>query len=68
MSDLIPVLSYLKANSIWFNDQLTRIIQREMSYDAFSTDLKTQDAVIRNLEIIGEAARTLTAYINVSPK
>jgi uncharacterized protein with HEPN domain len=27
-----------------------------MSYDAFATDELTQDAVIRNLEIIGEAA------------
>ena len=30
-----------------------------MSYDAFRTDYKTQDAVVRNLEVIGEAARTL---------
>jgi uncharacterized protein with HEPN domain len=28
-----------------------------MSYDEFMADLKTQDAVIRNIEIIGEAAR-----------
>jgi uncharacterized protein with HEPN domain len=28
-----------------------------MDYDAFLIDTKTQDAVIRNLEIIGEAAK-----------
>jgi len=32
---------------------------RDMDYKTFSSDLKTQDAVIRNLEIIGEAARHL---------
>ena len=32
---------------------------RDMDYRRFSSDLKTQDAVIRNLEIIGEAARHL---------
>ena len=30
-----------------------------MSYDAFRADGRTQDAVVRNLEVIGEAARTL---------
>jgi len=30
-----------------------------MSFDDFAGDRKTQDAVIRNLEIIGEAARAL---------
>ena len=30
-----------------------------MDYNAFESDRKTQDAVIRNLEIIGEAAKTL---------
>ena len=30
---------------------------RDLDYKTFSSDLKTQDAVIRNLEIIGEAAR-----------
>jgi uncharacterized protein with HEPN domain len=32
---------------------------KDMDYDAFTTDKKTRDAVIRNLEIIGEAARVL---------
>jgi len=30
-----------------------------MSYDEIMTDLKTQDAVIRNIELIGEAAKQL---------
>lgn len=30
-----------------------------MSFDEFANDRKTQDAVIRNLEVIGEAARVL---------
>jgi uncharacterized protein with HEPN domain len=30
-----------------------------MSFESFRQDGKTQDAVIRNLEIIGEAARNL---------
>ncbi len=30
-----------------------------MTYDAFRADSKTQDAVVRNLEVIGEAARAL---------
>ncbi|WP_257211905.1 HepT-like ribonuclease domain-containing protein [Mesotoga sp. H07.pep.5.3] len=30
-----------------------------MSYDEFMADLKTQDAVIRNIEITGEAAKQL---------
>jgi len=32
---------------------------KDMDYKAFEADRKTQDAVIRNLEIIGEAARTV---------
>ena len=32
---------------------------KDMDYKAFEADRKTQDAVIRNLEIIGEAARTI---------
>ena len=33
----------------------------EMSRKAFEQDVKTQDAVVRRLEIIGEAARRLSA-------
>lgn len=32
-----------------------------LAYAAFLRDTKTQDAVIRNLEIIGEAAKRLSA-------
>jgi len=31
-----------------------------MTYDHFQADTKTQDAVIRNLEIVGEAAKSLS--------
>ena len=36
-----------------------RAYTQGMTYDAFAADLKTQDAVVRNLEVIGEAARAL---------
>lgn len=32
-----------------------------MTYEAFLADTRTQDAVIRNLEIIGEAAKNLSS-------
>ena len=32
---------------------------KDMDYNAFEADRKTQDAVVRNLEIIGEAARAV---------
>ncbi len=31
----------------------------DMTFDAFALDAKTQDAVVRNLEIIGEAVKRL---------
>lgn len=31
-----------------------------MTYDSFVADVKTQDAVIRNLEILGEATKNLS--------
>lgn len=34
-----------------------------LSYPEFLTDLKTQDAVVRNLEIIGEAAKRLSPAV-----
>jgi len=34
-----------------------------MTYEAFMADSKTQDAVIRNLEIMGEAAKNLSAEL-----
>lgn len=36
-----------------------RVYVAGLDFEAFVADEKTQDAVIRNLEIIGEAARTL---------
>lgn len=46
-------------------DDILEAIERITEYtegtnwDTFSSDRKTQDAVVRNLEIIGEAARNL---------
>lgn len=34
-----------------------------LTFDEFTQDRKTQDAVVRNLEIIGEAAKNISAYI-----
>jgi uncharacterized protein with HEPN domain len=34
-----------------------------MSYETFMTDTKTQDAVIRNLQIIGEATKSLSEQL-----
>jgi uncharacterized protein with HEPN domain len=34
-----------------------------LTYEAFLADLKTQDAVIRNLEIMGEATKSLSAAL-----
>jgi uncharacterized protein with HEPN domain len=36
-----------------------------MTYEVFLTDTKTQDAVIRNLEIIGEAAKNLSEELRM---
>ncbi len=49
----------------WLQDiieAITRIrhYTAEMTFTAFLEDLKTQDAVIRNLEIIGEATKQLS--------
>lgn len=35
----------------------------DMTFDAFCADSKTRDAVIRNLEVIGEAAKNVTPDI-----
>ena len=39
---------------------------RGMDYAAFQADRRTQDAVVRNLEIIGEAARALPDEVKAS--
>lgn len=36
-----------------------------VTYEAFLAEIKTQDAVIRNLEIIGEATKNLSVGIRV---
>ena len=36
-----------------------------MSYETFLADIKTQDAVIRNLEIIGEATKNLSERLRL---
>lgn len=43
-------------------EAIERIINytREMGYDTFLLDSKTQDAVVRNIEIIGEATKNLS--------
>ncbi len=40
-----------------------RLYTTDMDYVGFVRDTKTQDAVIRNIEIIGEAARNIPAPI-----
>ena len=35
----------------------------EMTYEEFLTDTRTQDAVIRNLEVIGEATKKLSVEL-----
>ncbi len=42
---------------------LIREYTESMDYESFSRDRKTQDAVVRNLEIIGEAAGRLPETI-----
>ena len=43
-------------------EAITRISDytEEMNYDTFLLDPKTQDAVVRNIEIIGEATQNLS--------
>jgi uncharacterized protein with HEPN domain len=38
----------------------------ELTYQQFMGDIKTQDAVVRNLEIIGEATKKLSIHIRKS--
>ncbi|WP_367356375.1 DUF86 domain-containing protein [Mesotoga sp.] len=46
-------------------ERITAYVEN-MSYDEFTADLKTQDAVIRNIEIIGEAAKQLPYNFTVA--
>ncbi len=55
-----------------FLHDIREAIQRILTYTAgltyqqFMEDSKTQDAVVRNLEIIGEAAKNLSANLRTS--
>ncbi|MDE0014512.1 MAG: DUF86 domain-containing protein [Candidatus Poribacteria bacterium] len=40
-----------------------KIYTREMTYKEFLADTRTQDAVIRNIEIIGEATKKLSVEL-----
>ncbi len=39
-----------------------------LNYEEFLKDLKTQDAVVRNFEIIGEAVKTLPDDLKIKTK
>lgn len=39
-----------------------------MNYEDFLNDIKTQDAVVRNIEIIGEAAKNITVGLKSKHK
>lgn len=43
--------------------QRIELYMKNMSYDKFLKDNKTQDAVVRNLEILGEAAKNISDAI-----
>lgn len=55
-----------KRGDIEFLDDISESIRRleiytqNMGYEDFLEDIRTQDAVIRNLEIIGEASKNIT--------
>jgi uncharacterized protein with HEPN domain len=36
---------------------------KDLAYEQFTKDSKTQDAVIRNLEVIGEATKNLSTHL-----
>ena len=57
-------MSNIKDISLFFDDiihSINRILSytQELQYEDFINDLKTQDAVLRNLEIIGEAVKSI---------
>lgn len=49
------------------NESIERIISytRNIEYNNFVNDNKTQDAVIRNIEIMGEAVKSLSEKIRI---
>ena len=62
-TDILRVPAYLE-HIIEAIERIYRYIN-DMSEIEFLEDEKTQDAVIRNFEIIGEAARNVERYHNV---
>ena len=56
-----------KRGNIEFLSDIKEAIRRievyieKMNYEKFLQDIKTQDAVVRNLEIIGEAAKNISS-------
>ena len=63
-----------KGNEIAYLEDIAEAIRRIQQYtegldsESFQSDLKTQDAVIRNLEIIGEATKNISdAYRQQAP-
>lgn len=57
-----------RADGDWLRDiqeavRRIRMYTEAMMYDRFLADVKTQDAVIRNLEIIGEATKSLSSEL-----
>lgn len=61
----------IKDNKIYLDDILQCIQQIEeyinaISYDQFEKDIKSQDAVLRRLEIIGEAVKNLSQELRNS--
>lgn len=58
-----------KRRDLDFLSDIYEAIQRiatyteSMTYEQFLRDYKTQDAVVRNLEVIGEAAKSLSTHL-----
>lgn len=57
-------LDYL--NDIREAIQRTLTYTADLTYQQFMEDIKTQDAVVRNLEVIGEATKNLSANLRKS--
>lgn len=62
----------MRRDPLLYIDDIINCIQRireyvaDMSYEEFVIDQKTQDAVIRNLEVIGEAVNAIPDEIRTS--
>ena len=46
-------------DALAFMQDMLEAARRILAYDAFRQDFKTQDAVLRNLEVLGEAAKNV---------